>query len=795
MKNHLFIGTALLTSLFAPSFAHAAAKAQDQSVTSDQLTEVVVTATKRVSSLQKTPAAISVLSSQALAERHAQSLLDLADGAVPSLRVATFEARQSALTVGIRGIVPFDQNQTARDTGVGVYIDGIYMGRSQGLNAALFDVQRIEVLRGPQGTLFGRNTEGGALSIVTKDPSGIFGGRLSAGFGNYGSKTAQAHIDLPAFDGLAFKIDTVYEHQDPTVKNSLAGQAGWNQYDRTGGRLSAKWTPTDRLTGLFSIDASRDENTPNYSQLINYNPNNLPVATLAQINANGGKLPSGMIAPLSPLVVVSGDHRMKMSDIGVPQAPSVDRTEGAAATFSYRLTPNVELKSITGVRRVTVDQWDNSGGAHRTPAFLPNASFSRYSLSFLRQNQISQEFQLVGKTSEIEYVAGLYYFNEHVSEYAATPSTNKWNADGTAYTINSETITGAVSSGNQGWASSDQMFIARNSHAEATSTAAFGQATWTPASINALHLTLGGRYTDDKRDGALTMITGTPTTYTLHFKKSRFDPMATAAFDVTPDVHVYAKYATGYRAGGANDRSTNFAAFGPESVKSTELGAKIDLLDHKARINLAVYQMDRKGAQLDDSNVDSNQFIPGTSTPNPNLNINVEDTVNAPGVSKIKGFEAEFLAKPTRNLTLGLNYAYTDVKPIVSINKAGKATTFYTVFTPKAAASANIDYNKPFGGDGRRFTVHLDANYADPQYTFQNENVKTDRSMTVNGRVAIADIAMPSTGTKLTLALWARNLLDETYIYRRSNANNNTLGSYGNFNPPRTIGVEANVSF
>jgi outer membrane receptor protein involved in Fe transport len=93
--------------------------------------------------------------------------------------------------------VPFDQNQTARDTGVGVYIDGVYLGRSQGLNAALFDVQRIEVLKGPQGTLFGRNTEGGAVSIVTRDPSGKFEGRVVAGVGNYGSHSVEGHIDLP----------------------------------------------------------------------------------------------------------------------------------------------------------------------------------------------------------------------------------------------------------------------------------------------------------------------------------------------------------------------------------------------------------------------------------------------------------------------------------------------------------------------------------------------------------------------------------------------------------------------
>src|SRR6185312_11125095 len=115
-----------------------------------------------------------------------QSLLDLADGAVPGLRVATFEARQSALTIGIRGIVPLDANQPAREQGVGVYIDGVYLGRQHGLNAALFDVERIEVLKGPQGTLFGRNTEGGALSIVTKAPTGIFEGRATAGVSNYG---------------------------------------------------------------------------------------------------------------------------------------------------------------------------------------------------------------------------------------------------------------------------------------------------------------------------------------------------------------------------------------------------------------------------------------------------------------------------------------------------------------------------------------------------------------------------------------------------------------------------------
>jgi len=148
------------------------------------LGDIVVTATRRETNLQRTPLAISVVNTQVLADRHVQSLYDFADGAVPSLRVATFEARQSALTVGIRGIVPLDANQPAREQGVGIYIDGVYLGRQHGLNAALFDVQRIEVLKGPQGTLFGRNTEGGALNIVTARPTGEFGGRISGSIGN-----------------------------------------------------------------------------------------------------------------------------------------------------------------------------------------------------------------------------------------------------------------------------------------------------------------------------------------------------------------------------------------------------------------------------------------------------------------------------------------------------------------------------------------------------------------------------------------------------------------------------------
>src|SRR6476469_7136816 len=421
---------------------------------SQGLGDIVVTALRRETNLQRTPLSLTVANTQALTDRHAKSLLDLADGSIPSLRVATFEARQSALTVGIRGIVPFDQNQTARDTPIGVYVDGVYLGRSQGLNASLLDIDRIEVLRGPQGTLFGRNTEGGALSIITKALSCVFGVRGVAGYGNYGSYEGALHVDLPAFYNFAIKLDGIVQHQDATVRNPLAGQYGWNYNNTVGGRAAGRWTPVDGLSVDLVYDYTKNQNTPNYSQLINYNPNGFNVGTYtnpttgavgtslffngAACNVTvGGVTTNPCIRPLSPIVVVSGRNRQGVAEIGVPQQPSVDRTHGFSGTIKYKALDNLELRSITAWRGVSTNQWDNSGGAHRT-TFAPNTPFSRYSLSELFQNQFSQEFRAVGSFTDVDYVVGAYYFNEHAEEAAATPSTNRWNVDGTSYTILSE---------------------------------------------------------------------------------------------------------------------------------------------------------------------------------------------------------------------------------------------------------------------------------------------------------------------------------------------------------------------
>ncbi|WP_344708847.1 TonB-dependent receptor [Sphingomonas humi] len=831
-----------------------------------QIAEIVVTATKRETNLQKTPISISVIGNEALRERRVQSLLDLADGGVPSLRIATFEARQSALTIGIRGIVPLDANQPAREQGVGVYLDGVYLGRQHGLNAALFDVERIEVLKGPQGTLFGRNTEGGALSIVTRAPTGRFGGSASASVGNLGAYSGNLHLDLPARAGLSLKLDGVIQHQEPITENPFPGAVGFGYFHRKGGRAALRWKPASNFTNDFAADYALDKNSPFYSQLLNYNPNGclsggsntaplpLPAGSKCVTPGTAFTGTQGTIRPLLPGVVVNGDTLMRRVDIPVPQKVSRDRTFGFTNNLRWSVIPELELRSISAWRGVDVEQYDNSGGAHRVPVVNltaactgANCAFSRYSLADLRQRQFSQELQAVGTVGSLDYVAGLYYFNERVSDDAATPNTL-----GAVATVAGGVVTGATyvpipfCTGTNPITANDFVGnavrgcnIDRASKVRSRSYAAYGQVTWN--ATDALHVTVGGRYTIDKKEGELLASRNIDYRFDkaraaangykpLDEKWTRFNPLAVVAYDFSNRVHGYLKYATGYRAGGASSRTSDYRAFNPEDVKSYEAGLKTEFFDRRLRFNIAGYLMDRKGSQVDLS----------TIQPTATGNFNNLVTFNAPGTTKIRGIEADVTVSPFQGLQFGASYAYTYTRippvpvtytafctgvaaPSTACTSAGQAinsTTvpqqFFIVFTPRNAASGSIDYSLPIGSSETAVKFHLDGNYAQATQAFDQFAAKADASFIVNGRVSLTDINLAN-AARFTLSLWSRNLFNEQYVYRRDPSNsipavqtapvtgvpnilavgNNggILGDYGNFNTPRTFGLEASMKF
>jgi iron complex outermembrane receptor protein len=390
----------------------------------------------------------------------------------------------------------------------------------------------------------------------------------------------------------------------------------------------------------------------------------------------------------------------------------------------------------------------------------------------------------VGKSGDLDYVFGGYYFNERAEDSARTPNTNRWNADGTAYSI-IDPATYPLSP------------VARASVAFAKSYAVYGQATY---NFETLALTLGGRMTRDEKNGRLFTVNGAATSFTFRENDRRFDPLATIAWQASDSINLYAKYATGYRAGGASSRSLNYRSFGPEAVKSYEVGAKTEFFDRLVRLNLAGYIMDRT-----DTQVDFNFFIPQTN----GTVRNTLETVNAAGTTKIRGIEADLTLRPADGLSLGMSYAYTHTKVPPARNTVQEqlnasltppVTTqvfqdVYILYTPKHALSGSIDYDIPVSANGTMLKLHLDGNYSSPAFTFANENVKTDKSFIVNARLSLADMQLWDSGQNITVALWARNLLNRSQIYRRSNANRLVLGDYANFNAPRTIGMEATVAF
>jgi iron complex outermembrane receptor protein len=712
------------------------------------LAEIIVTAERRETKLQKTPISISVATAADLENRRVQSLADLGDGAIPSLRIAPFFSRSSALTVGIRGIVPFDANQPSRDATVGVYVDGVFLGRSQGLGAALLDIERIEVLKGPQGTLFGRNAVGGAVNIVTKKPKGEFGLRALAGVRNYGGYAAELHLDLPEWNGLSFKLDGISTQRGGFIDNPLDGEEDFGRFERRGLRASVLWKPADGISALYAYDVSFDATTPFPLQLLAFSPG---------------------APPNSPLVQPQ-PTRARQVLAGVPQQDSIGNTSGHLLTLDWQVASGLDFRSISAYREVEQSQFDNGFGIVAS-VFRPNANVVRYSLAGLKQHQFSQELQLLGTSDRLTWVAGLYYYREKGSDDAWAPNTMRWSADGRSLIRLPSLEAGQVTP-----------FPDRASTARATSYAAFLQGTYTPPLLDdRLKITAGGRYTRDERSGVLFKVNGADSNFTFDRSWNRFDPMVTLAYDPADDLHLYGRYATAYRAGGANSRSVNYRSFDPESVETWEIGFKSEFWDRKARFNIAGYTTRYTDIQIDFSA----QLVAGTTR-------TTIETVNAPGNGRIRGVEVDLTLAPLPGLSFTGAYAYTKGRLPRAQNPFNNNNFQepFIVFTPENAFSLAGDYSIDVGSAMLR--AHLDANIADGARGLPGEPTLSDRSFLVNGRLALTDIDLGN-GARIEFALWSRNLFNRSQVYLRSVAAAAATGPYGIFNEPRQFGLDVQV--
>ena len=269
------------------------------------------------------------------------------------------------------------------------------------------------------------------------------------------------------------------------------------------------------------------------------------------------------------------------------------------------------------------------------------------------------------------------------------------------------------------------------------------------------------------------------------FKASwdRFDPMVTLAFDPSDDLHLYGRWSTAYRAGGANSRSLTYRTFDPETVSTIEGGIKAEFLDNRARLNLAAYHTRYRDIQIDFSA----QLISGSTR-------TTLETVNAAGRGTIKGIEADLTLVPFDGLTLSAAYAYTDAKLPPADNPFDASTALvpsYVLLTPKNAGSVAIDYALPLRGATLR--AHLSGNIADGYHVSAGADILSDPSTVFNGRLALTDIELRG-DAKLDVALWARNLFNEEHLFYRGSPNP-ALGAFGMYNEPRTYGVDVTLKW
>ena len=511
--------------------------------TQPRLEEIIVTAQKRQQSLQETPIAISVISVEQLQRQGISNLGSLISGQIPFLQITPYGSTPSNLAIGIRGNAPRDSSEVTREASVGVYLDGVYMARSQGLDMELVDLQRIEVLRGPQGSLFGRNAVGGAVSLISKKPSGQFGFNQTLTVGRFDELRSVTRINFDQFSAVKTKLDFIHAERDGWVNNTAPGQSDYTEYKKDGGRFSLNWQANKQLMVDYSYDQSEVETAQNYYQLY--------------IDRIG----------------IFGEERKRLTESrqpATPLSPTIIEQKGHALTLTWQQSDALIIKSISGYRELQEDNDNNYNGVVYFNGFSET--------SLLDQNQYSQELQFIGSINQFEWVTGLYYLKEDVDKTLVSRFTlDIFGNFGPPLSAISPPIT----------------LTPRVVNAEAESQAVYGQLTW--ALSEQLDLTLGTRYTEDTR-----FATRFETALQVSDQKSdHIDSKVTLNYHWSDNLATYMQWSTAYKAGGVNTRSASFTPFTEEEAKTVEIGLKSEFWQQRGRLNLALFSSDYSDLQLD----------------------------------------------------------------------------------------------------------------------------------------------------------------------------------------------------
>ncbi|MDY0005894.1 MAG: TonB-dependent receptor [Spongiibacteraceae bacterium] len=508
-----------------------------------QIEEVVVTAQKRAENLQETPIAISALTSNDMEKRGIFDYQDIVKS-MPTLSQTPYPS-SDLLILYMRGQGVSDPMQITSDGSVGLYIDGHYISRPQAALFDLADLERVEVLRGPQGTLYGRNTTGGAVNLITAKPTGEFGLKQTLSFGSRDYFRSLTTVDLPAVNNVAAKVSVLKRSQDGYVSNKGGVSNDYGLNEQLAGRLALRWDASDTFSADYFLETGSLESTPVYYQSTNDY--------------------SATYAGYRPAADPAGTT---YRPVDLPRSES--EFEGHGLTLTWQASDALTIKSLTGYRELEFDAYQDY-----TEAFF----FGTMSFDRVENDQFSQELQFIGDVGDsLQYIVGLYYFKEtsdHRQDYSLPDyATMKY----------------------------------RNVTSVAESQAIYSQVTWTPPVLeNRLELTLGARYTEDERDAQRDFVVVGPFAPPPEVGASnkqdfeQFNPAFTANFIWNDSLSTYAKVTTGYKSGGSSEGSDigNFGqTFEPEEVITYEAGLKSEWLDRRVRANLAVFYSEFDDMQM-----------------------------------------------------------------------------------------------------------------------------------------------------------------------------------------------------
>ena len=786
------------------------------------LEEVVVTARKRQETLQDAPLAISALSGDQLRTEGLRNLSDLAR-VIPNLDVATDAQAQ----IYIRGVGARNPSINY-DSGVGIYVDGAYLSRMQGGLLDNVDIANVQVVRGPQGTLFGKNTTGGAIIYTTNRPVDAWEGDLEVRMGNHGREDFRGTLNVPLIEGSLNSRFSIWSvHRDGYVKNAWDGSER-NEEDRVGGRGQLQWLPTDSLTIDLNLSYSEIDQA-GFGQ--NCNP----------INQVGSGYLAGMLAPI--LMMTTGKtYAQHCADNGALGIDTVindyvtpntrEEVDQSIATVEWELSNNMSLKSISTWRDIE-SEGPTDVDAVGIPLLTAGASYP--SALGLQTDIFSQELQLTGSTlnDTVSFAAGLFYFEENGKVNLASGqgplSTNNFPGLPLPFMLYNFSLLD-VESDNE-------------------SKAAYAQFDWELA--DQWTLSAGIRYTDETREFRRTRFVpdtsvgnppampvgpgnwllpgGTGSFNIAHDWVLSYNPRDNQTRSVeddewTPMVSLgyafhtagwvetgsaYLTYSEGYLSGGVSDQldplSGQLGAFKPENVQNYELGAKLIGLDSTLSLNTALFYMDYTNRQLTSVTLDPNTGAP------------VGVPINAKA-SSVMGLEIETVWLPGGNLELTANLTLNDGEidefddtQILTLGAGAQLGLDCVSLAPAAPLDiCSIDrsdenlprlakYSYTLGaqtkfslGDGM-LIPQISYNYRDSVDYCQDRGSCVSGAYQQNRENLSASLTWNNESWRIRL--WGNNLTNDRYIGGGQFITDNLGNVAGQYNAPRTYGIDLGYSF